>query len=237
MNVERKYNDKYYQIHIDLSRVNDSIKIFSKNGKNSIIDRIRFHRALRENLKFDIADCRIKKLYILERKLLIWTNNDEKIESFHKIRKYMKRSDRLIGTARDSSVNLNEHLIIIFFNILLLDDIVCIKNFYDKRRQLLQFLIYCIFGQVDIGIREIIDFSFYNTPKLFNKALARVIARRWEGMMLKNYDNLYFLFHRTKLFIKLKKDYIADFRNIINFAIIGGRRDARDEQEFGIRKL
>jgi DNA ligase 4 len=54
---------------------------------------------------------------------------------------------------------------------------------------------------------------------------------------LKNYDNFYFSFHGIKLFIKLKKNLIADFKNITNFIIIGGRRDARDEQEFKIGKL
>jgi DNA ligase 4 len=47
--------------------------------------------------------------------------------------------------------------------------------------------------------------------------------------MLKGFDNPYFLFYGTKSFIKLKKDYIADFRNTADFAIISGRYDIRDE--------
>jgi hypothetical protein len=47
--------------------------------------------------------------------------------------------------------------------------------------------------------------------------------------MLKDYDDPYFLFHGIKSFIKLKKDHITGLRNIANFAIIGGRRDIRDE--------
>jgi hypothetical protein len=56
-------------------------------------------------------------------------------------------------------------------------------------------------------------------------------------MVLKGCDNPYFLFYETKLFIKLKKDHIAGLGNIANFAIISGRRDARDEQKLGIGKL
>jgi DNA ligase-4 len=67
---------------------------------------------------------------------------------------------------------------IIFFDILLLDDTVCIREPYNKRRQLFQSLVHCIPGQADIGTREIIDFSFYNAPELLSKALARAIARR-----------------------------------------------------------
>jgi DNA ligase 4 len=126
---------------------------------------------------------------------------------------------------------------IMFFDILLLDDIVCIREPYDKRRQLFQSLIHCIPGQADIGIREIIDFSSYNAPELLSEVFARVIARRWEEMVLKGYDDSYFLFHGTKSFIKLKKDHIAGLGDTANFAIIGGRRDARDEQKLGFRKL
>jgi DNA ligase 4 len=71
MNVERKYNGEYCQIYIDLSRASNSIKIFFKSGKDSTIDRIKLYRALRDNLKFDTADCRIKRLCILEGELLI----------------------------------------------------------------------------------------------------------------------------------------------------------------------
>jgi DNA ligase 4 len=137
INVERKYNGEYCQIHIDLSKASDSIKIFSKSGKDSTIDRIRFYRALRESLELNTVNCRIKRLCILERELLVWTDVDERIEPFHKIRKHVKRSGRSIGTARDSPVDSNEHLIIMFFDILLLDDIVCIGEPHDKRRQLL----------------------------------------------------------------------------------------------------
>jgi DNA ligase 4 len=71
MSVERKYNGEYCQIHIDLNKASNSIKIFPKSEKDSIIDRIRFYRALRDSLKLDITDYIIKRLYILERELLI----------------------------------------------------------------------------------------------------------------------------------------------------------------------
>jgi DNA ligase 4 len=72
---------------------------------------------------------------------------------------------------------------------------------------------------------------------LLSKVFARAIARRWEKIILKNCDNPYFLFHGTKLFIKLKKNHIASLRDIADFIIISGRRDARDKQKLGIKKL
>jgi len=58
--VERKYDGEYYQIHIDLNKARDCIKIFSKSGKNSTSDRIGLYRVLRDSLELD-TDCKIKK--------------------------------------------------------------------------------------------------------------------------------------------------------------------------------
>jgi DNA ligase 4 len=89
----------------------------------------------------------------------------------------VKRSGRFIGTARDSPIDSNEHLMIIFYDILLLNDIICIREFHDRRRRLLKSLIHCISDRADIRNREIIDFSSFDVPELFNKAFIRAITR------------------------------------------------------------
>jgi DNA ligase 4 len=48
MSVERKYDGEYCQIHIDLSKDNDPIRIFSKSGRDSTDDRIGLHGAQRQ---------------------------------------------------------------------------------------------------------------------------------------------------------------------------------------------
>jgi DNA ligase-4 len=149
----------------------------------------------------------------------------------------MKRSNRFIEIARNSFIDSNEYLIIIFYDILLLNDIIYIRNFYNRRRRLFKFLIHCISDRINIGSREIIDFSSFNIPKLLIEVFIRAITQRWERFILKNYDNPYFLFKEIKLFIKLKKNYIPRFGNTADFAIIGAYRDARDEQKFRIGKL
>jgi DNA ligase 4 len=90
----------------------------------------------------------------------------------------VKRSDRFIGIIRNSFIDSNKYFIIIFYDILLLNDIICIRKFYDKRRRLFKFLIYCISDRTDIGNREIIDFSFFDILKLFIKIFVRIIIRR-----------------------------------------------------------
>ena len=79
--------------------------------------------------------------------------------------------------------------------------------------------------------------SSSDARKLLSEAFARAITQRWEGFVLKGCGDPYFSFKRTKPFIKLKKDYIPGLGDTADFAIVGGRRDARDEQALGIGKL
>ena len=237
MSVERKYGGEYCQIHIDLNNPRHWIKIFSKSGKDSTNDRIELYRPLRDSMKLDTIDCKIKRQCILEGELLVWNDNEKRIEPFHKIRKHVQRSGRSLETSKDSPVDLNEHLMIMLYDILLLDNTVCIRESHDKRRRLLQFLIKCTPGRVDIGTRQIIDFSSSNAPEVLSEIFARAIVRRWEEFVLKGSNDTYFSFNGTKSFIKLKKDYIPGLGDTADFAIVGGRHDAKDEQEIGIGKL
>ncbi|KAH8800779.1 hypothetical protein F5884DRAFT_713747 [Xylogone sp. PMI_703] len=236
MSVERKYDGEYCQIHIDLNKAND-IQIFSKSGKDSTRDRRGLHPVLRDCLALNRGGSKIKKQCILEGELLVWNDDDKKIEPFYKIRRHVKRSGNFIGTALDSPADPGEHLMIMFYDILLLDDTPCIRENLEKRRGLLKSLVHCISGRVKIGTCDIIDFSSSDAPKRLAEAFARAITQRWEGFVLKGCDDPYFSFDGAKPFIKLKKDYIPGLGDTADFAIVGGRRNARDEQVLGIGKL
>jgi len=192
---------------------------------------------VRDCLSLDTVDYMIKSHYILEGELLIWNDNDKRIESFHKIRKYVKRLGRFIRTARDSPVDLKEHLIIIFYNIILLDDTVCLTEPHNRRRHLLESLIHYISDRADIGDRKIINFSSLDAPELLNKTFTRTITQRWERFVLKDCDTPCFSFNGTKSFIKLKKNYIPGLRDTADLVVVNRRRNLRDEGELGIRKL
>ncbi|KAH8800812.1 hypothetical protein F5884DRAFT_890523 [Xylogone sp. PMI_703] len=219
MSVERKYDGEYCQIHIDLNKAN-YIKIFSKSGKDSTSDRRGLHPVLRDCLALNKAGSKIKKQCILEGELL-----------------HVKRSGNSIGTTLDLPAGPGEHLMIMFYDILLLDDTPCIRENHEKRRGLLESLVHCIPGRVNVGTCDMIDFSSSDAPKRLGEAFARAITQRWEGFVLKGCDDPYFSFNRAKSFIKLKKDYIPGLGDTADFAIVGGRRDARDEQALGIGKL
>jgi DNA ligase-4 len=236
MSVERKYDGEYCQVHIDLSNADACIKIFSKSGRDSTNDRIGIHRALRDSLELDTPGCKIKKQCILEGELLVW-NDDGRIEPFHKIRKHVNRSGRFLGTACDSPVDSNEHLMIFFYDILLLDDTVCVKESHDRRRLLLQSLVHRIPGRADIGFREVLAFSSFDAAERLSEAFARAITERWEGLVLKGCDDPYFSFDEARSFIKVKKDYIPGLGDTADFVIVGGCRDAGDAQELRIGQI
>ncbi|KAH8691873.1 hypothetical protein BGW36DRAFT_303446 [Talaromyces proteolyticus] len=237
LSIERKYDGEYCQVHIDRSRGQDCIKIFSKSGRDSTDDRIGLHKALRQSLKLDSADCSFKERCIVEGELLVWNDTDQKIAPFHRIRNHVTRGGYFLGTARDLPARDDEHLMIMFYDILLLDHIVCMYEPDIQRRQRLQSLVHCIAGRADIGNRHRIDFSFLTAEKRLQQILARAITQRWEGLVLKGCYDSYLPLYRTFRPIKLKKDYIPGLGDSIDFAVVGGWRDATDEQALGIGSL
>jgi DNA ligase-4 len=64
---------------------------------------------------------------------------------------------------------------IMFYDVLSLDDIVCIKEPHEQRRQRLESLIHRVIGRADVGSREKIDFSSRRVLILLRQAFARAI--------------------------------------------------------------
>ena len=102
MSVEQKYDGEYCQIHIDLEKGESCIQIFSKSGKDSSVDRIEAHDAIKQGLRIGESDCQFSRNCILEGELLVWCEKTSAILDFHKIRKHVTRSGSFLGTTRDS---------------------------------------------------------------------------------------------------------------------------------------
>lgn len=122
---------------------------------------------------------------------------------------------------------------IMFYDLLLLDDDISLHTPHNIRRARLNDLVIRLPGLTDIGTREVIDFRSRNAAERLRFAFARSITDRWEGFVLKGYDDPYFpiscLPERSPAScIKLKKDYFAGMGDKADFAVIGGRYDARD---------
>jgi len=102
MSVERKHDGEYCQIHIDLSKGEECIQIYSKSGKDSTQDRKGVHQAIKDGLRIGRPDCRFSEQCILEGELLVYSDRTKDILEFHKIRKHVSRSGSFPGTALDS---------------------------------------------------------------------------------------------------------------------------------------
>ncbi len=102
MSVERKHDGEYCQIHVDLSKGEDCIQIFSKSGKDSTEDRRGVHQAIKDGLRIGRPDCTFSEKCILEGELLVYSDRTKGTLEFHKIRKHVSRSGSFLGTALDS---------------------------------------------------------------------------------------------------------------------------------------
>ena len=237
ISVERKYDGEYCQIHIDIWKGQKCIKIFSKSGRDSTDDRLRLHGAIENALKLGKKDCRIKKQCILEGELLIWHDKKQQIQPFEKIRKHVARNGRFLGNDQDSPRDLHEKVMIMFYDLLVYDDLFCLNESLEQRRSRLRSIIRRVPGQAELGYREKINFASSDAKAMIRRAFAKCISRGWEGFVLKGCDDPYFSLGSSPRCIKLKKDYITGLGDMADLAIIGGRRIARDVQALNIGKL
>ena len=102
MSVERKHDGEYCQIHVDLSKGEDCIQIFSKSGKDSTEDRVAVHDAIKAALRIGVDNCQFSRNCILEGELLVYSDLTKQILDFYKIRKHVSRSGSFLGTTFDS---------------------------------------------------------------------------------------------------------------------------------------
>ncbi|KAL2842414.1 hypothetical protein BJY01DRAFT_264517 [Aspergillus pseudoustus] len=210
MSVERKYDGEYCQIHIDISKHPNSIQIFSKSGKDSTADRAGVHQAIKDSLKIGQPGCKFSQYCILEGELLVWSEKKQSILQFHKLRKFISRSGTFIGVNSDSPPQPYEHLMMVFFDILLLDNDICLTKAHRERRLLLKDTVQILPGLADIADQR----SFFS----------RGIAERWEGLVLKGCEDPYFP-------ILINPDYIQGLGDTIDVALIGASYNARDASE------
>ena len=102
MSVERKYDGEYCQVHVDLSKEENPIQIFSKSGKDSTKDREKLHAPLIQSLRIGRPDCGFAKTCILEGEMVVWSDTDHKVMPFCRLRKHVSRSGSFLGARIDS---------------------------------------------------------------------------------------------------------------------------------------
>ncbi|ORY71209.1 uncharacterized protein BCR38DRAFT_381585 [Pseudomassariella vexata] len=230
VSCEQKIDGEYCQIHIDLRKHANPVQIFSKSGKDSTQDRQGLHSAIRESLQLGERDCPFKFGCILEGELVVYSDEERKILPFHKIRKHVSRSGAFLGTMEDSQAHDHEHLMIIYYDVLMIDNESLLGVRQSERFRRLERLVTSRTGHAELVRRRMISFSRPNAASLLRDDFAECIVSRGEGLVLKP-DEPYFNFSiQRRLYsscsIKLKKEYILGWGDVGDFAVIGAFYDA-----------
>jgi DNA ligase 4 len=236
MSVEEKYDGEYCQIHIDMSKdPSKRIQIFSKSGRDSTQERINLHFAIEIslNLRFRLQACKIKEACILEGELLIWNRSTELIQPFHKIRQHVDHGGRFLDNEADSPVGFDEQVMIMYYDILLLDQLNCLERPQEERRRTLQHLITTSKGLAGIGVQHDVDFRSKKAPEQLRDLFATCITQRLEGFVLKFCKDPYYSCTSEVNGIKLKKDYIAQLGDIADLCLVGARLDLKAQRKLG----
>ena len=162
--------------------------------------------------------------------MVVYSDIDNSILEFCKIRKHVNRSGSFIGTEMDSQAHPHEHLMIVFFDALRIDDDMVISQKYQERRRRLKELLFHSPGPSPTADWGSLDFARLSSAKATEKLerlFSKAISQRREGLILKPCDGPYFSLsastscqHGGRI-IKLKKDAIAGLGDTADFAIIG----------------
>ncbi|KAH6638862.1 hypothetical protein C7974DRAFT_461246 [Boeremia exigua] len=244
--VENKYDGEYCEIHIDLANESQEIKIFSKNGKDATADRKALQPTIREALRIGRPECAFKRKCIVLGEMVLYSDKEKRIMPFSKIRKHISRSGSFIGTLQDSRPHEWEHLMIVFFDVLLLDDEPVLRHCLQERRNLLRELVQVEPGRSMRSEWTLLDFKTGDGITDLKEIFARNLASRQEGLVLKPLHAPYFPLlygqgcRRPGYFIKLKKDYLGDMggeRDLGDFAVIGASFDAQVAPKSDLKPL
>lgn len=234
------------EIHIDLGDSSSAIKIFSKNGKDATRDREALQSTIRDALRIGQPGCMMKRNCIVLAEMVLYSDREQKILPFSKIRKHIKRSGFFLGTLQDSLPHAWEHLALVFFDVLVVDDKPIMRQCLQKRRAVLRKLVRVL---PDRSLRSqwtLLHFKDEDGVVDLKQSFARSLAQREEGLVLKPLGVPYFPLYaglggsKPGYFIKLKKDYLGDMggqRDLGDFSIIGASFDPQSAPKTEVKPL
>ncbi|PHH87198.1 hypothetical protein CDD83_9193 [Cordyceps sp. RAO-2017] len=241
MSVENKVDGEYCQIHVNASGNQQTIKIFSKSGKDSTEDRRGLREAIMQSLKLGLPGSNIRRECILEGELVVYSDMEGKILPFHKIRTHVARRGLFLGADDDTPPQPWENLMIVFFDMLLLDGRSLLDLRHSERFKMLEETVRPIRGRAQLVSRQVIDFGHRFAVSELRKLFAKVITEKGEGLVLKP-DEPYFSIRlgvqsSAGRCIKLKKEYIGAFGDVGDFAVVGAGFCAAKAKSYGIPNL
>ncbi|CAD0052052.1 unnamed protein product [Aureobasidium pullulans] len=199
------------KVHVDLTKGEDWLRIYSKSGRDSTEDRAGLRETIRKCLRIGSDKCKFERACILVGELVVFSDTENSIQGFDKIRKHVSRAGVFLGNENDSPRQSGEHLMIILFDLLLFDD-------------------EAIHGRAAPAESCVIDFSQPKAEHRLMNQFAASIACRHEGLVLKPCGVPYFA-PGSVAGIKLKKDYITGLGDEADFAVVGASYNAQEAKK------
>ncbi|KAJ3806554.1 hypothetical protein F5876DRAFT_49818, partial [Lentinula aff. lateritia] len=237
--AETKYDGERAQIHVQVIHgQKPRITIFSKSKRDSTSDRQAIHAVILDSLGLNGrpgVEPRIKKSVVLDAEMVPCEGT--RILEFWRIRRLIRETAAGVrGRGRDNgndcvsessllSNTQGQHLGLVFFDIMYLDDESLLQTPYNLRREKLEELIIKGPGKAMLADRWLInlDEPSQNSPSTARRALHDVFARRIaigeEGLVLKAADSEYN--EAKKPWVKLKKDYIEGLGDTVDLVLLG----------------
>ncbi|KAG9679580.1 DNA ligase/mRNA capping enzyme, partial [Aureobasidium melanogenum] len=233
--VERKYDGEYCQIHVDLTRGDDWLRIYSKSGRDSTEDRAGLRSTIKRCLRIGSDKCRVKRACILVGEMVVFSDVQDSILGFDEIRKHVSRAGSFIGVENYPPRQSSEHLMIVLFDLLLLDDEDVLSRSVEERKARLNTLYKRLHGRAVPAESCVMDFSQATAERRLMDHFAASIACRHEGLVLKRCGVPYQT-HDSLNGIKLKKDYIAGLGDEADFAVVAASYSSQEaKKQSGLR--
>lgn len=233
--VERKYDGEYCQVHIDLTKGDDWLKIYSKSGRDSTEDRAGLRDPIKKCFRIGTDRCKFKRALIVAGEMVVFSDVHSCILGFEKIRKH---AGVFVGTEQNSPQQPGEHLMLVLFDLILLDDEAVLSRSVEERKAMLSSIYKKIQGRAVPAESRVMDFSQTNTEHRLLNHFASSIACQHEGLVLKPCGVSYLGLssgqtekqhpRRTIAGIKLKKDYISGLGDEADFAVLGASYSAQE---------
>ncbi|KAI5255165.1 DNA ligase/mRNA capping enzyme [Aureobasidium subglaciale] len=218
------------KIHIDLTKSEEWLKIYSKSGRDSTEDRAGLHQTIQKCLRIGSDKCKFKRACILVGEMVVFSDMENCIVGFDKIRKHVSRAGTFLGAENDTPRQPDEHLMIILFDLLLLDDEAILSQSVEERKARLSSIYKKIHGRAAPAESCVVDFSQAKAEHKLMNHFAASIACRHEGLVLKPCGVPYFT-HDSVAGIKLKKDYITGLGDEADFAVVGASYSAQEAKK------
>ncbi|TFK51622.1 DNA ligase/mRNA capping enzyme [Heliocybe sulcata] len=249
--AETKYDGERAQIHVQvLSDGTPGITIYSKSRRDSTMDRFAVHPIILRSLGFEDSDgsrprlsprkrshTKIRKSIVLEAEMVAFCEETNKIDEFYHIGDLIESTAQGVRGCRrfrappvdnDSqtsctSTSSPRHLALVFFDLLLLDDLSLLSTPYAARRALLESLIVPERGYTMIAERFCIgEAGEGEGAERMRDVFAGTLTRREEGLVLKSESGWY---GGWSPWVKLKKDYIPGYGDAVDLVLLAARWD------------